>query len=137
MIDINWNPSVRELRQFAGIWFPGFFIIVGGLTWYKTGSLQAAAIIWTAAFLVSLVGYVVPAFMRYVFVGLTLAAFPIGWTVSHLILFKVYFLVLTPIGLIVRRTKGDPMQRSFDRTAKTYWIPHNPAGKPGRYFKQF
>jgi hypothetical protein len=25
----SWNPSKRELRQFAGIRFPGFFILVG------------------------------------------------------------------------------------------------------------
>lgn len=137
MIEINWNPSNRELRQFAGIWFPAFWILIGGLCWYKSGSLPVAAVIWSAAFLVSLVGYLWLPFMRVIFVGMMCAAFPIGWTVSYLLLGIIFFLVFTPIGLMMRLFGRDPMLRSLDRSAKTYWVPHNPGGDAGRYFKQF
>jgi hypothetical protein len=137
LLDINWKPSTRELRQFAGVWFPAFFILVGGLVWYKTGSLSIAATIWSVAFVVSLIGYLVPPFMRLVWVGWMAAAFPIGWTISHLVLAVIFYLVFTPIGLLVRLFQGDPMQRKFDRSTKTYWVPHNPGGNTKRYFKQF
>ena len=137
MIEINWNPSTRELRQFAGIWFPAFWILVGGLCGYKTGSLPITAAIWSAAFVVSLVGYLWLPFMRVIFVGWMCAAFPIGWTVSYLLLAAIFFLVLTPIGLGMRLFGRDPMLRAFDRSANTYWVPHNPGGDPRRYFKQF
>lgn len=137
MIEINWNPPTRELKQFAGVWFPGFFILVGGLVLYRTHSLPIAAAIWTPAFVISLVGYFVPAFMRYIYVGWMCAAFPIGWVVSHLILAIIFYLVLTPIGLVMRVAGRDPMRRAFDRSAKTYWHAHNPGGDTARYFRQF
>ena len=137
MIEIKWDPTTRELRQFAGIWFPGFFILVGGYVLHRTGSLPWAATIWAAAFTVSAVGYAVPAFMRWVFVGMTLLAFPIGWVVSHVMLATIFFLVITPLGLVVRLLRGDLLQQQFDRSATSYWLPREPARDPARYFKQF
>ena len=64
-------------------------------------------------------------------------ALPIGWTISHLLLLFVYYMVVTPIGLIMRLVGYDPMQRQFDRAAKSYWIKHDPAAEPTRYFKQY
>ena len=137
MIDINWNPSTRELRQFAGLWLPGFLILVGGLVWYKSGSLPIMATIWSVGFVVCLIGYLIPSFMRLIFVGWMVAAYPIGWTVSYVLLSAIYFLVFTPTGLVMRLFGRDPMQRSLDRSAKSYWVPHNPGGDARRYFKQF
>jgi hypothetical protein len=137
MIEINWNPSARELRRFASAWFPLFFILVGGLVFYKTRSWPIAAAIWTPAFLVSLAAYLWPRFARLVFVGWMCAAFPIGWTISHLLLAFIYYVVLTPIGLLMRLVGRDPMERSFDRKAASYWVPHNPGGDTARYFRQF
>ena len=43
---------------------------------------------------------------------------PIAWTVSHLLAGGVaYFLVATPIALVLRALGRDPMRRSFDRRA--------------------
>ena len=137
MIEINFHPTKRELRQFAGIWFPAFGILIGSVCWYKTGSLPAAATIWSAVFVVSLIGYFWLPFMRLIFVGLMCAAYPIGWTVSYVLLSAIYFLVFTPTGLVMRLFGRDPMQRSLDRSAKSYWVPHNPGGDARRYFKQF
>jgi hypothetical protein len=57
--------------------------------------------------------------------------------VSHLLLLVVYYLVLTPIGLLMRLIGYDPLQRRFDRSAQSYWTPHDPAADDARYFKQF
>ena len=65
------------------------------------------------------------------------AALPIGWTVSHLVLAVVYYLVLTPIGLIRRILGNDPMTRQLDAGAASYWRAHTQQHDPGRYFRQF
>jgi hypothetical protein len=39
----------------------------------------------------------------------------------RLLLFLVYFLVVTPIGL-VSRIIHDPLRRCLDRRARSYWI---------------
>jgi hypothetical protein len=137
LIQVNWEPSRRELRQFAGIWFPPFFALVGALIWNFSGSLTAALVIWSAALAVSVVGVWRPEKMRPIFVGWMVAAFPIGWMITHLLLGVVFYLVMTPIGLVMRLLRRDPMARRFDKSTATYWSPHNPGGDTARYFRQF
>jgi len=74
---------------------------------------------------------------RTLYRGWMFAALPIGWTISHLILGVVFYAVMTPLGLLMRATGKDPMDRRFDRAARTYWIPHRQETDPKRYFRQF
>ena len=75
--------------------------------------------------------------MRRVFVAWRWAAFPIGWAISHLLLVVIYYLVITPIGLVMRAAGYDPLERRIDRQAATYWTPRKPQGEPASYFRQF
>ena len=137
MIEINWSPSRRELKQFAGIWFPGLFALVGALVAYHTQSLAVGACIWVPGLLLGLIGFLFPRLARPVFVGWMCVAYPIGWIVSHVLLAAVFFLVITPIGLAFRVLGRDPLRRKFDRSASTYWIPHSASRDSRRYFRQF
>ena len=69
--------------------------------------------------------------------GWMLAAMPIGWTISHVILALVLFGLMTPIGLVMKLIGRDPMQRSFDREATSYWAGHEQVKDSKRYFRQF
>ena len=75
--------------------------------------------------------------LRPIFVGLSLLAFPIGYVIGFIALALVYYLMVTPIGLVFRLLGRDPMHRTFDRSAASYWIrrPETPSAK--RYFQQF
>ncbi len=53
--------------------------------------------------------------VRPVFQGLTLIAAPIGFVISHVFLAVIYYLVITPIGLIFRLTGRDAIGRKIDR----------------------
>ena len=110
MIAIQWNPSTKQLRQFAGIWFPAFCALVGWSIGHKTGHWSEVEIGWVLAGLLSVGGLVLPALIRPIFVGLILLTFPIGWVVSHLLLGLIFYGVVTPIGLIVRISGHDPLQ---------------------------
>jgi len=110
MIAIQWNPSTKQLRQFAGIWFPAFCGLVGWSIGQKTGHWSGVEIGWVLAGLLSVGGLVLPALIRPIFVGLILVTFPIGWVVSHLLLGLIFYGVVTPIGLILRISGHDPLQ---------------------------
>ena len=110
MIAIQWNPSTKQLRQFAGIWFPAFCALVGWSIGHKTGHWSEVEIGWVLAGLLSVGGLVLPALIRPIFVGLILLTFPIGWVVSHLLLGLIFYGVVTPIGLILRISGHDPLQ---------------------------
>ncbi len=136
VIEINRNPSRRDLLWF-GLLLPIFFALVGVLVWRRTGSLTSATALWVAGGTISGLFALWPASRRRIYVGWMLAVYPIGWTVSHLLLGVVYFVVITPIGLTLRILGHDPLERRFDRTAATYWVPHNQAGRITRYLRQF
>ena len=136
IIEINTNPSRRDLRWF-GLLLPVFFAIVGLLVWRRTGSLTSGTILWAGGGLVSALFALWPASRRRIYVGWMYAVYPIGWTVSHLLLGMVYFAIITPIGLTLRLLRRDPLDRGFDREAPTYWAPHDPAQRIARYLRQF
>jgi hypothetical protein len=83
-------------------------------------------------------GLALPVTARYVYLGWMCVLYPVAWVVSHTLLIVIYYVVLTPIGVVMRLFGRDPMQRKFDREASTYW-QRRPAPEPGvaRYFRQF
>ena len=101
VVQINTNPTRRELNQFGFIWL-GFIALFGVIAQFKFGNPLVARGLWVAAVVVPIVGWLVPAFMRLVFLGMSYLAWPIGFVVSHVVLAIVYYFVLTPIGLLTR-----------------------------------
>lgn len=135
MMEINWNPSRKELRQF-GFLCLAFFGGLAAFNYHRGGLTLGVELLATAAVVGGVLGAVAPQLLKWIFVGWIVAVFPIGWTVSHLLLGAIFFLVLTPIGLLLKVMGHDPMNRSFDRAAKTYWTAHEQA-PVARYFRQF
>ena len=137
MLPINWRPSSRELRWFAGLLMV-FFSGVAALWWRRSGQTTGPMLMVSVAFAVGLFGLAIPAAIRWVYVVWMAAVWPIGWVVSHLLLALIFFGVIMPIGLVLRALGRDPMRKGVDRFAKTYWIAR-PTGEPDpkRYFQQF
>jgi hypothetical protein len=136
MIEINRNPTRRELTVFGFIWL-GFFLLVAGGLWLKH-SPAISITLGIVALVVPALGWVIPSFTRLVYVGMSYVAWPVGFVVSHVLLGAVYYLFLTPIGLIMRTAGYDPMHRRFDREARTYWVERDAEDRdPRSYFRQF
>ena len=137
LIDVNWKPGARELRQFAGL-----FLVFGlgagtAIYFFKDWPLLVSQILWGAAVVVGLAGLLVPALARPVYVVMMALALPIGMVVSTVLMTLIFFVIMTPIGLLVRLAGRDPMQRKFDPNATTYWIRRPPQVPAARYFKQY
>ncbi|MEX0700666.1 MAG: SxtJ family membrane protein [Planctomycetales bacterium] len=136
MITIDRNPPERQLRQFAWLQVL-FFAIVAGWLHLRHGFVVLPAVLLAVSAVVGVVGYNVPALMRYVWVGWMTAVWPIGWVVSHAVMAAVFYLVVTPIGITMKLFGHDPLRRKFDREASSYWIRREPSADPHRYFRQF
>jgi hypothetical protein len=136
LIRIQRDLSRRQLALFGAAWM-AFFGVVGWMVFRSTGLGWAATACWALAVVVPAVGWIVPAFMRIVYLGMAYAAFPIGMLVSVALLAVVYYLVLTPTGLLLRLWGRDAMGRRFDREAPTYWRPAEETDDPARYFQQY
>ena len=136
LTELNLNPSKKDLKWF-GLMMGLFFGVLGGLCWWKFSAPNAARTLWVIGTVSTAIYYAVPRIRWWVFAGWMVAAYPIGWVLSHVLLAGVYYLVVTPIGLIMRAVGRDPLQRKFDRDAKTYWVEHRTETDPSRYFRQF
>jgi hypothetical protein len=137
LVEINWTPSRKELRQFAGLWLPVFAALAGALVVYRSGNWRAAAAVWVAGAIAGAVGLLRPQLFKPVFLGWMVAAYPIGWTVSTLVLLATYYLVFTPVALLMRLFRYDPLYRRIERARPTYWVEHDQPGDPATYFRQF
>lgn len=136
MLEINRNPSRRDLAWF-GLALTLFFGVVGGIVLWRTGSLLAAQILWGIGVTVGVLYYAVPPLRRPVFVGWSILTYPLGWLLSYLVMAVIYYLLVTPIGWVLRLVRRDPMERRFDPDASSYWVERPPTPEPGRYFRQF
>ena len=135
IIRINRDPTRPELFVFGLIWLL-FFGVVAAVVWGRGGARLVALGMGAAAVIVPLLGMLSPRFLRIVYLGMAYAAFPIGFVVSHLLLAVVYYLVLTPTGLLMRAFGYDPMSRRFDPGAPSYWVSRKGPPSADRYFRQ-
>jgi Saxitoxin biosynthesis operon protein SxtJ len=119
-----------------GYVFAGFFTLVAIVRWWK-GQGGAG---WFAA---AAVAMLLVALLR----PSLLAPFNRLWTKLALLISKVmnpvimgimFFLVVAPIGLIMRAFGKRPLALAFDPAAKSYWIERTPpAPLPGSMKNQF
>lgn len=137
LIQINRNPSRKHLLQFAGIWFPAFWGLVGAMVYFKAGLPSMGLMIWGVASAVALVGLLKPDYIRPIFIGMSLATAPIGWVISFLLLTFFYYIVITPIGVILRLLGKDSISRYIDRSSGSYWVERCQSVDLDRYFHQF
>jgi hypothetical protein len=137
LVEMKWTPSRKELQQFAGLWIPVFAGIFGALQVYRSGNWRAATAIWIAGAVLGLLGLLRPQLFKPVFVGWMVVAYPIGWTVSTLLLLATYYVVFTPVAILMRLFRYDPLDRRIERGRASYWGEHEPAADPAKYFRQF
>ena len=65
-----------------------------------------------------------------------IAVFSAG-VVSLLVLILIYYALLTPLGVVLRRVRPDPLRQRVDRSAESYWMRYDPPDEARRYFQQF
>jgi hypothetical protein len=136
LVEINWHPSARDLRIFA-VLQAIFFSIVAAWIYHRSGAALISGGMVAASLTAALIGLVAPHALRPMYVTWTAVALPVGWTVSHLLMAALFYLVIAPIGLMMRALGRDPLQRKFDRSASTYWRCREVRRDSSRYFRQF
>jgi hypothetical protein len=109
----------------------GWRFVGTGAQWLVFGVIAAIGVVGSLVMLAS------NATAKTVYRTWMFAALPMGWVISHIILGVMFFLIITPIGLLVRLIKGDSMTRKPDPAAATYWIEHKQETNNKRYFQQF
>ncbi len=136
LIRINKNPSRRELNVFGATWLV-FFALVGGWVHQQQDPPAIAALVWGVAVVVPVIGWFSAPVMRLAYLGISYATFPIGFVFSYVILGTIYYLVMSPLGLVMRLCGHDPMDKRLRADAESYWRPREPVGDVKGYYRQF
>lgn len=134
MITPNWYPSEKQLRQFAVVCLPAFALI--GYTVYRWSSSTTAGYVLAAVGMACLLtGLIRPGAIRPVYFLLMLITVPIGWLVSHLVLWVIYYGIVTPTGLVFRLIGRDPLRLKKPHVS-SYWQQHTQRSDPKSYYRQ-
>ena len=136
MIEVKKTFSRRELLWFGPL-FALFIALIGWVLWQSGVGWDILSVLAIAAGLLIVVYYLVPPLQRPLHRGWMFSVMPIGWIVSHLLLSVIYYLLLTPIGLIMKAVGYDPMRRKLEPNRETYWVNRQKSEDPQRYFKQY
>jgi hypothetical protein len=147
MIKLNLKPAPHVLRQFAWIAAVLLPLLAGFLTrgearWYAVGAWQwshpavlAVGGLAAAQLLLFLCG--VRQLTALLYAALSLLAFPIGLVLSHLLMAVIYYLVITPIGLVFRLIGRDVLGRRLDKGGSSYWHERGAPRDSASYFKLY
>lgn len=136
LIEINMNPSRTELKWF-GLLLLAFFALIAGIVFWATSASKAPAVLLFIGAALCVVYYSLRPLRLPLYRLWMRMVFPIGWTLSHLLFGFIYYLTVTPVGLLLRLFGHDPLHRRRDPGAGTYWMEHRPNDDPASYFRQF
>jgi hypothetical protein len=123
--DINWRPDRQDCRAFAKsvvIGFPMIAVTFAVLVRWQTG-VWAEWPWWLGVigFTLGVVCGLCPPFAKLVYVAWHALGGAVGFVVSNLLLVATFYLIVTPIGLVLRCVGKDPLERRIDRDAQSYW----------------
>jgi hypothetical protein len=132
--DVKKPAPAKTLRQFAAL----CLLIFGGMFAWRiyTGRVSPAS--WGFALIacIGIVGLLRPTAIGWFYRLWMTVVFPIGWTVSKLVMLVLFYLVFTPVAFVFRLLGRDELRRRRQDTS-TYWTPKDSARDPKQYFNQF
>jgi hypothetical protein len=134
MQELSRRPSSRELRSF-GLTVGGVFLALS-LWWIYRRKFGAVAPIFAAlGGVLVLLGTLAPRSLAVPHRGWMALAEGLSFVMTRVILFIVFFLVVTPIGWIRRALGGDPLRRRA-APAASYWEPYSKRQKDPRHYEK-
>lgn len=109
-------------------------------------ALPVLALIWRASTpvigtmagigaVVGVVSFLFPKAVKPLFIGLSVAAIPIGLVMAELILFSVFLFVFVPMGIVFRLMRRDALQLQKSRT-DSHWQKKCQPRNAASYFRQ-
>jgi len=128
-------PSQRMLRQFAMLWLIAF----GGVAaWRVWGGVHDA---WALlAGLLSIIiggaGIARPSLVRWIYSAWMIVAFPIGWTITQIVLAMIYFGLFTPLALIFRAVGRDALAIKR-RRGNSHWTSRPSSASATDYLREY
>jgi hypothetical protein len=115
----------NELRQFGLLTGSLIAILLGWFfPWMRGHSYRAWACVTGGVLVIS--GLLYPPVLKYPYAAWVALGDFLGWINSRVILTALYFIVVTPLGMVSRMLGRDSMTRKYDPEAQSYRIISRP-----------
>ncbi|NOZ26111.1 MAG: hypothetical protein GXO94_08510 [Nitrospirae bacterium] len=115
----NIKSRRRDLRSF-GLTMGVVLGIIGGVLLWRNREFYPYFLIASGVFFS--LGLLLPDLLKPLHKAWMSLAVVMGWVMTRFILFALFFLVVTPIGLLARLLSRDMLRLKIDRDSSSYWI---------------
>ena len=139
--EVNWNPDRPARRKFAVsliIGFPTIAVVFLAVAYLKHHSLNHF-FLWlgVVGLAAGIILWLLPQIAKPFYLVWYFIACCMGFVIGNLLFALFFYLIFTPLGLILRLRKNPGITKGFDKQRSSYW---HDAEKPvdlKRYYRQF
>ena len=131
----NIQSEKSDLRKFGITIGVILLIIAGFLFWKEKESFQ---ILLTFGVTLCILGIAIPFILKPIYWVWMIFATILGWIMTRVILSLLFYIIITPIGLILRFFGKQFLELRWDKSKESYWnfrTNEHPQNK--NYKKQF
>jgi len=134
MLEVATSTRWQEERQFGRTVGIALLLLSA---WFVYRGRYPGAVPYVAGIGILLVGFALvwPRALTQPFRAWMTLAEGMAFVSSRVILTIVFLVVVTPLGLIMRRTRWDPLERRGQRKG-TYWAPYSARQRDPRHFER-
>lgn len=132
LIEGNWRPERRELRQFGIICLFAFPAI--GWFWGAASAHVTVLAGIGAAF--AILGILTPNILRPVYVAFMVVSTPIGLVVGEAAMLLIYLGIFFPMSLLFWVFRRDALNLTLDREVTSYWTEKREPPHISHYYRQ-
>jgi carbamoyltransferase len=129
------DQSPRAFRRFGFTIAPVMLLLGSFLLWRRPH--PAGWLVTSIGALLLLLAGFVPAALKYLHAPWMMLSLALGWIMSRLLLTVLFFLVITPIGLLQRAFGKRSIETALDSDATSYWQSRTKSSAASEYEKQF
>ncbi|MCA9049598.1 MAG: hypothetical protein KDA89_12765 [Planctomycetaceae bacterium] len=133
LIEVNFSPTHRQLRQFGTICLWALPLI----TWIWTRSSTAVGYAAAAGAVLFVLSRLAPNALRPVYLTLILISLPIGLIVGEIVLLLIFFGLFVPMAVLFRLIGRDALQRRKPPETDTFWHHRDNSRNLRSYFRQW
>lgn len=133
----KWNlvkADAKTLKQF-GLILSVILFVLGAVAFLR--GHRHYQIEWPLGAASLIISLAAPRLMVFVYRPWMMVAEIISWVVLRIILGIFFYLILTPVRLIMTLLKKDILDQTIDRKAETYWKPRTDIRTKERYERLF
>jgi hypothetical protein len=130
----NIKSEKNDLRKFGITIGIVLLIITGFLFWKENESFQ---IFLTIGVVLCVLGIGLPVILKPIYWIWMIFATILGWIMTRVILSLLFYVILTPIGLILRMFGKQFLELKYNNNLNTYWNYRESQTQYNNFEKQF